>query len=159
MARLAGLCQRFCTALDCVDIGFLPDGTLDQLPLPAQLGASRVGGIDVNKPRIRAALAAVLALAPSPGGFTVAEMTAKSPRHDRADPRHLQHPPGRLRSAQAPRQAARGQTRAHPPLLSARPGRPDHIGPAHPLKCRCRHAGQAWDETGPSSGSPAAAAV
>src|SRR6266540_2114988 len=77
VARLAGMCQRFCTALDCVDIGFLPGGTLDQLPLPAQLGASRVGGIDVNKPRIRAALAAVLALAPSPDGFTVADMTAK----------------------------------------------------------------------------------
>src|SRR5271165_1204226 len=77
VARLAGMCQRFCTALDCVDIGFIPGGTLDQLPLPAQLGASRVGGIDVNKPRIRAALAAVLALAPSPDGFTVADMTAK----------------------------------------------------------------------------------
>ena len=77
VARLAGMCQRFCTALDCVDIGFIPDGTLDQLPLPAQLGASRVGGIDVNKPRIRAALAAVLALAASPSGFTVADMTAK----------------------------------------------------------------------------------
>ena len=48
VARLAGMCQRFCTALDCVDIGFIPDGTLDRLPLPAQLGASRVGGIDVN---------------------------------------------------------------------------------------------------------------
>jgi hypothetical protein len=71
------MCQRFCTALDCVDIGFLPGGTLDQLPLPAQVGASRVGGIDVNKPRIRAAMAAVLALAPSPDGFTVADMTAK----------------------------------------------------------------------------------
>ena len=77
IARLAGMCQRFCTALDCVDTGFLPDGTLDQLPLPAQLGASRVGGIDVNKPRIRAALAAVLALAPAPDGFTVADMPAK----------------------------------------------------------------------------------
>jgi hypothetical protein len=77
VARLAGMCQRFCTALDCVDIGFIPGSTLDQLPLPAQLGASRVGGIDVNKPRIRAALAAVLALAPSPDGFTVADMTAK----------------------------------------------------------------------------------
>jgi hypothetical protein len=77
VARLAGMRQRFCTALDCVDIGFLPGGTLDQLPLPAQLGASRVGGIDVNKPRIRAALAAVLALAPSPDGFTVADLTAK----------------------------------------------------------------------------------
>ena len=74
-ARLAGMCQRFCTALGCVDAGFLPGGTLDQLPLPAQPGASRVGGIDVNKPC--AALAAVLAPAPSPDGFTVAAMTAK----------------------------------------------------------------------------------
>ena len=77
VARLAGMCQRFCTALDCVDIGFIPGGTLDQLPLPAQLGASRVGGIDVDKPRIGAALAAVLALAPAPDGFTVADMTAR----------------------------------------------------------------------------------
>ena len=131
IARLAGMCQRFCTALDCVDIGFLPDGTLDQLPLPAQLGASRVGGIDVNKPRIRAALAAVLALAPSPDRVHRGRHDRQSPCHDRADPRHLQHPPGRLRSAQTPRQAARRQTRAHPPLLSARPGRPDRIGAAH----------------------------
>jgi hypothetical protein len=77
VARLAGMCQRFCTLLDCVDIGFIPDATLDQLPLTAQLGASRVGGIDVSKPSIRAALAAVLALAASPDGFTVADMTAK----------------------------------------------------------------------------------
>ena len=77
VARLAGMCQRFCTALDCAGTGFLPDGTLDQLPLPAQLGASRVGGIDVNQPRIRAVLAAVLALAASPDGFTVADMTAR----------------------------------------------------------------------------------
>lgn len=52
--------------LDCVDIGFIPDGTLDELPLPSQLGATRVGGIDLNKPRIRAVLAGVLALAPAP---------------------------------------------------------------------------------------------
>jgi hypothetical protein len=75
--RLAGMCQRFCTVLDCVDTGFLPDGTLDQLPLPARVGASAVGGIDVNKPRIRAAIAAVLALAASPDGFTVADLTAR----------------------------------------------------------------------------------
>ena len=43
VARLAGMCQRFCTALDCADTGFLHDGTLDQLPLPAQLGARRGG--------------------------------------------------------------------------------------------------------------------
>jgi hypothetical protein len=77
ITRLAGMADRFATALDCADISFLPDGILDQLPLPAQLGATRTGGIDLNKPRIRAALQAALALAPAPGGFTVAERAAK----------------------------------------------------------------------------------
>ena len=36
IARLAGMAERFCTMLDCVDTGFIPDGILDQLPLPAQ---------------------------------------------------------------------------------------------------------------------------
>jgi hypothetical protein len=52
-------------------------GTLDQLPLPARVGATRVGGIDLNKPRARAILAAVLALAPAPAGFTVTDLAAR----------------------------------------------------------------------------------
>ena len=43
---------------------------LDELPLPSQIGATRSGGIDLNKPRSRAVLAAALALAVAPGGFT-----------------------------------------------------------------------------------------
>jgi hypothetical protein len=77
IARLAGMAERFCTALDCVDIGFLNDTALDELPLPSRVGATRVGGIDLNKPRIRAALAAALALAAAPHGFTVAEHAAR----------------------------------------------------------------------------------
>jgi hypothetical protein len=77
ITRLAGMAERFAIALDCADISFLPDKTLDELPLPSQLGATRAGGIDLNKPRIRAALAAALALAPAPHGFTVAEFSAK----------------------------------------------------------------------------------
>ncbi len=83
ITRLAGMAERFATTLDCADISFLADGTLDQLPLPSQLGATRVGGIDLNKPRIRAALAAALALAAAPRGFTVAEHTAKARLLDR----------------------------------------------------------------------------
>jgi hypothetical protein len=77
ITRLAAMAGRFATALDCADTSFLPDGILDRLPLPAQLGATRTGGIDLNKPRIRAALQAALALAAAPRGFTVAEFTAK----------------------------------------------------------------------------------
>ena len=32
VARLAAMVDRFCTTLDCVDIGFIPDATLDELP-------------------------------------------------------------------------------------------------------------------------------
>ena len=74
---LAGMADRFATALDCADIGFLPDGLLDDLPLPVQAGAGRIAGADLNKPRIRAALSAALALAPAPGGFTAAGHAAK----------------------------------------------------------------------------------
>jgi hypothetical protein len=45
--------------------------------VPSQIGGTRVGGVDLNRPRIRAALAAVLALALAPGGFTVAAFTAQ----------------------------------------------------------------------------------
>ena len=73
----AGMADRFATTLDCAGIGFLPDGVLDELPLPAQTGTGTIAGVDSNKPRIRAALSAALALAPAPGGFTVAEHAAK----------------------------------------------------------------------------------
>ena len=75
--RLAGMVERFTTALDCVDVSFLPEDTLDELPLPSRIGATQIGGIDLNKPRIRSALAAVLALAAAPGGFTVTNLATK----------------------------------------------------------------------------------
>jgi len=77
VTELAGIAERFATALDCVDTGFIGDGVLDQLPTGSTLGHARVGGVDLNKPRMRNALKAVLALAPAPNGFTVAEFTAK----------------------------------------------------------------------------------
>ena len=77
VTQLAGIAERFATALDCVDTGFIGDGILDQLPAGSTLGATRVGGVDLNKKRIRDALSAVLALAPAPHGFTVGDFAAK----------------------------------------------------------------------------------
>jgi len=51
IGKLAGMASRFCTTLDCADASFLPGDTLDQLPLPLQIGATQIGGIDLNKPR------------------------------------------------------------------------------------------------------------
>lgn len=77
VARLAGMVDRFTSMLDCVDVGFLPDGILDELPVASQIGATRVGGIDLNRPRMRNMVDAVLALAIAPDGFTVADLAAK----------------------------------------------------------------------------------
>jgi hypothetical protein len=77
VSRLAGMVERFLTTLDCVDIAFIADGTLDDLPLPAQIGTTRLGGLDLNKPRARAVLAAAAALSVAPDGFTVTDFAAK----------------------------------------------------------------------------------
>ncbi len=77
VAQLAGIAECFVTALDCVDAGFVGDGILDQLPTGSTLGATRIGGVDLNKQRMRDALSAVLALAPAPHGFTVGDFAAK----------------------------------------------------------------------------------
>ena len=124
VTRLAGMAERFCTALDCVDIGFLPDHTLDQLPTASQIGATRVGGIDLNRARMRNALAAVLVLAAAPQGFTVTgfadqvrvttgqNRSGYSTRHASYDLRkirgkHLVDKPGRTRRYHVPPDAAR----------------------------------------------------
>ena len=38
ITRLAGMAERFCTTVDCVDISFLNDRALDELPLPSRVG-------------------------------------------------------------------------------------------------------------------------
>jgi hypothetical protein len=145
VGRLAAMVDRFCTALDCVDVGFLPDGTLDELPLPSQIGATRVGGIDLNKPRMRSAMAAVIALSAAPEGFSVAEMAARvrsmtgqaetdyTVRQAAYDLRKLRGKrlvtkPGRSRRYQVPPEAARTITA----LLVLR----DHV--IDPIVAGCR---------------------
>jgi hypothetical protein len=124
VARLAAMVDRFTSMLDCVDVAFLPDGILDQLPNPSQIGAGRVGGVDINKPRARAALTAVLALAVAPDGFTVGDLASKvrsltgknqdefTVRQAAYDLRKLRAKqlvlkPGRTRRYQVPGEAAR----------------------------------------------------
>ncbi|HEY5844358.1 MAG TPA: hypothetical protein VIU87_23380 [Mycobacterium sp.] len=121
VARLAGMVDRFTTMLDCIDTGFLPDGILDELPAPSQIGTVRVGGIDVNKSRTRAAIAAVTALALAPDGFSVTDLAATvhaqtgehyTTRQAAYDPRKLRGKrlvtkPGRTRRYHVPDDAAR----------------------------------------------------
>jgi len=62
-APLQQILDQFLDNLYAMDKNFISDDTLDQLPNPAQLGKTRVGGIDLNKPRTCAVLAAALSLA------------------------------------------------------------------------------------------------
>ena len=66
--------ERFSNALSCIDQCFIGDETLEQLPTPSQVGKATVGGVDFNKPRMRRVAEAVVALSPSPGGFTATEL-------------------------------------------------------------------------------------
>jgi hypothetical protein len=61
-------------ALSCVDQCFIADSLLEQLPEPSQIGKTKVGGIDLNKTRMRCVAEAAIALSPSPGGFTASDL-------------------------------------------------------------------------------------
>jgi DNA-binding transcriptional ArsR family regulator len=60
-----------------MDACFVADDTLENLPLPTQIGQTKVGGIDFNKPRMRRVAEAVLALSTSPVGFTASELAQR----------------------------------------------------------------------------------
>jgi hypothetical protein len=74
VSELKSILERFLDALSCIDQCFIADATLEQLPTPSQVGKTKVGGIDFNQARMRWVAEAVLALAPSPGGFTASEL-------------------------------------------------------------------------------------
>ncbi len=77
IAYLRPILTRFLDTLQAVDAAFISDELLDRLPLTSQLGQATVAGIHLDQPRMRAVLQAVLALAPTPGGFTASDLAAK----------------------------------------------------------------------------------
>jgi len=95
LGELKAVLERFLNALACIDRCFIGGETLDTLPLPSQVGHTKVGGIDLNKPRMRWVAEAVLALAPAPRGFTTSALA-----------RQVQRLGGSAASAYTPRRAA-----------------------------------------------------
>lgn len=77
VARLRAILERALGVLRGLDRAFVSDGTLDDLPRPSTVGRTRVGGVDIGKPRMRTVMHALLALAPAPGGFSAGELAAK----------------------------------------------------------------------------------
>lgn len=79
--HLKAILKRFLAVVRCVDAATLDDGRLESLPLPSQVGRSRVTGIDVNRPRMTAVLQAIVALSSLPCELSSGELTAKVREH------------------------------------------------------------------------------
>ncbi|MBU1748505.1 MAG: hypothetical protein KKA73_12515 [Chloroflexi bacterium] len=77
VTRLKDILERFLDVLRRVDVVGLGDTGLDEWAAPAQVGQTRVGGIDLHQPRMRAVVEAVIALAAAPQGFRSADLVAR----------------------------------------------------------------------------------
>ena len=73
MTLLHDILERFLNAVGCL----VADETMENLPLPAQVGKTKVGGIDLSKPRMRRVAEALQALSTAPTGFTASELAEK----------------------------------------------------------------------------------
>ena len=73
VTRLKEIANQFLNHVYAMDAAFISDATLDELPRPSFLGKTKIGSIDINKPRIRTVFSAALSLACAPRGFTVAD--------------------------------------------------------------------------------------
>jgi hypothetical protein len=121
VSRLKGVLERFADALSCIDQCFIADEMLEQLPTASQVGKTIVGGIDLNKPRIRLVVEAVIALSPSPNGFTASDLAARvralgNDRQAQYGPRHADYDLKKLRGKHIVCRI--GQTRHYEPLAS-----------------------------------------
>ena len=77
VAHLRNILCRFLEVIHCVDQAFISNDTLDRLANPSQVGRTRVGGLNLDQPRLRAVLTAVISLAPAPNGFKVADLATR----------------------------------------------------------------------------------
>ncbi len=135
--RLRSMVERFLTMLDCVDVGFIADGTLDQLPFPSRLGATRVGGIDLKQAASPSCPGRHHRLVGRTRRVHRGRPGHQGQRHGRPGRHRLHRSPSCLRHPKATRQAARHQARPHPALSGPTRRRPNHQrrrgapGPGH----------------------------
>ena len=72
---LQAMVTRFLNVLHCVDISFIDNERLETWHLPSKMGKSRVCGLDINLPRTRAVMEALISLSASPTGFRLADLS------------------------------------------------------------------------------------
>jgi hypothetical protein len=74
---LKGILERFLGVLRGVDASFIDNRGLDTWPLASKVGQTRVGGLDVNRPRMRAVMEGIMGLSANPRGFTASELAGR----------------------------------------------------------------------------------
>jgi hypothetical protein len=77
LEQLEQMLVDFLAAVQAAHLSYLDSGALDRLPTPSVCGTQRLAGVDLQKPRMRAAAQAVVALAPQPRGFTAAQLAQR----------------------------------------------------------------------------------
>ncbi len=102
LAELQRMAIDFLNVVQAAHHSFLPDGVLDTLVAPTQRGERRLAGVDMQQPRMQAVSEALLALAPKPGGFSLAELAAEvrerlPDREPSYAPRHASYDLSKLR--------------------------------------------------------------
>jgi hypothetical protein len=103
--RLKDVLERFLNQLHCLRHAFITDNTLDALAEHGQVGQAHTAGINLNNQRLRAVIAAVLTLAPSPRGFTASQLSQEVQvllglDQDQYLPRHASYDLKKLRGKQ-----------------------------------------------------------
>ncbi len=119
VTALKSTLQRFMDALSCIDQCFIADDLLEQLPAASLVGKTKVGGIDLNQPRMRRVADAVVALSASPSGFTASELAAQvralsKQSQSEYGPRRAAYDLKKFRAKQIVRRI--GRTRRYEPL-------------------------------------------
>jgi hypothetical protein len=77
VSRLQEMLNRFLEVVYCVAVSYIADTTLETLPKASRVGRARVGGIDINNPRMRAVIEAVTGFAAAPNGFRASDIVVR----------------------------------------------------------------------------------
>lgn len=77
IAMLASIVEEFLGKLRCIDVSFVHAEMLETWHKPAILGKSKTAGVDINNPRLRAVMEALIALSISPQGITTKTLALK----------------------------------------------------------------------------------
>jgi hypothetical protein len=77
LERAQQMIVQFLAVVQAAHLSFLPSERLDTLVMPTFRGQQRLAGVDIQKPRMRAAAQAVIALASQPEGFTAEQLASR----------------------------------------------------------------------------------